>query len=449
MKKLYPLLFHLVVLLSTNSLFAQNKKPAYLRFYRNDKILCNSLNFDIQLNKIDVFTLRPTLKSPGALEYAIYSTGRLNIAVKNWMNDWTSTTALQIEPGEIYYIKIDCFLGGIMLSTNKANGQYDWPVVSMLNLTSLAEDPANPLIQPAEGAVVSNVQQVVRVDTIRQVVYVNQEKKYSYQPFSDVDLNVPYGAPANELQFALIIGNEDYKNYQPDLAAESNVPFARNDACAFKEYAIKTLGIPEKNITLLLDGTYGQISQGLTKMNLLAKNTNGKASFVFYYAGHGMPDEITKEPYLVPVDISGANISNALKLKEVYAKLTEFPSERVCVFLDACFTGGARAEGLIAGRGISIKPKEQLLKGNIVVFNSSSGNQSSMAYSDQKHGLFTYYLLKKLQESKGDIGLKEFSTSLKEKVGLESLIINNKEQNPQTQTSAEASAKWEKWKFIK
>lgn len=430
----------------------QNKKPAHLCFYRSDKMLCNKLNFDLQLNKIDIFTLKPTLKKNSALEYFMYSEGRLNITVRNWMNDWVSNIALNVVPGETYYIKIDCAIGGIYLSTNKANGEIEWPQIAQTNLSSLYEDPNTPIItKDTEAAVYTsqNSIQITKVDTVKQIVYVNKEQRYSFTPQCDVDIDIPNVAMANDMAFAVIIGNEDYKSFQPDLGAESNVDFARNDASAFKEYAIKVLGIPEKNITFLLDATYGQISQALTKMNLIAKNTSGKASITFFYAGHGMPDEVNKEPYLVPVDISGANISHGVKLKDVYSKLSEFPTERVCIFMDACFTGGARGEGLVAGRSISIKPKEQLLKGNMVVFSSSSGNQSSLSYPAKKHGLYTYYLLKKLQETGGELTLKDLSFYLKEKVGLESLIINNKEQNPQTNTSAEVATKWEKWKMVK
>lgn len=437
------LFFNLIV----NYNFSQKKEPAYLRFYRNGKMLCNSFNFNIQLNKIDVHTLKPAISKIQALEYQMFSEGRINVSVSNWMNDWNSTTVLNVEAGKTYYVKIDCTISGIYLSTNQTMGEKEWVHASKNYLESVAEDPKKPIVEQTE----IELSAPVRTDTIKKIVYVNsyQSNKYVYQPFADIDFNIPSDQPINESAYALIIGNEDYVSFQPDLKSEMNVDFARNDASAFKEYAGKSLGIPEKNITVILDGTYGQINQAISRMNLIAKNTGGKGQFVFYYAGHGMPDEVTKEPYLIPVDISGSNISSAIKLKDVYTKLTEFPSEKVLVFLDACFTGGARGEGLVAGRGISIKPKEELLKGNIVVFSSSSGSQSSLSYPDKKHGVYSYFLLKKLQESKADITLKDLSDYLKEKVSLETIIINNKEQNPQINYSSSISDKWVKWKLAK
>jgi hypothetical protein len=289
---------------------------------------------------------------------------------------------------------------------------------------------------------------VGRTDTVKQIVYVNTGSKgsYQYEKLSDVDKNIPKNSVSNPYRFALIIGNEDYTSRQVDLKTESNVEFARNDASAFKEYCLNTLGLPEKNITFLLDATAGQITQGISKLKLLSKASSGKSQLIVFYAGHGLPDEKTKEPYLIPVDVNGSNVTAGIKLQDLYNSLTEFPSERIMVFLDACFTGGGRNAGLVASRGVKIMPKEDVLKGNLVVFSSSSGEQSSLPYADQKHGMFTYYLLKKLQETKGDVTYSDLSKFLDEKVSIESLLVNSKEQNPVVNTSQTVSATWKMWK---
>ncbi|RPH33315.1 MAG: caspase family protein [Bacteroidales bacterium] len=264
---------------------------------------------------------------------------------------------------------------------------------------------------------------------------------------SDVDIDIPAVARQNPDRFALIIGNEDYSSKQKEIKTEINVDFARNDAASFKEYAIKVLGIPEQNITYLLDATLGEMSQGIDKMNKIIKVTDGTADVFFYYAGHGLPDENTKEAYLIPVDVNGTNLNYAINLKSVYSKLTEFPSQRVTVFLDACFSGGARNQGLLSARGVKVKPKEESLKGKLVVFTASSGEQSSLPYKAKNHGLFTYYLLKKLQETKGETTYKELSDYLNKTIKLNSILANDKEQLPQTSTSAEIQNEWMNWKI--
>ncbi|MCK4663816.1 MAG: caspase family protein [Bacteroidales bacterium] len=251
----------------------------------------------------------------------------------------------------------------------------------------------------------------------------------------------------NPYRFALIIGNEDYSSYQTDLESESDVDFAKKDAKAFKDVACNILGVPDENIIYLENARYIEMRRALKKMNLYAKNTYGKGEFYFFYAGHGFPDEKTKDPYLVPVDGSGSDLEfSAIKLKDVYNNLTEFPTKRVTVFLDACFSGGARNQGLIAARGVKIKPNEEVLKTNLIVFAASSGNQSSLPYKEKQHGMFSYYLIKKLKESKGNISYKELSDYVKEQVGLKSIMVNNKEQNPQTNVSPSVQSVWGNWK---
>ncbi len=288
-------------------------------------------------------------------------------------------------------------------------------------------------------------------DTViqREVVYVEKEgAEYQFERFSDVDKNIPVNKKKDPSRFALIIGNEDYATHQVDLSSEIDVDFARNDASAFKMYALKLLGIPEDNIIFLLDATTGQMNQAISKMNLIIKNTRGRAEVFVYYAGHGLPDEETRTPFLMPVDVSGRNAADGIPLQTLYDKLTEFPSRRVTVFIDACFSGGARNQGLIAARGVKVIPKASKYKGNLISFTSSSGNQSSLPLSAQKHGLFTYYLLKKLKESRGEIQYGALSNYLSDKISLQSVLRNDKEQTPNTYTSSSIHEEWKSWNFL-
>jgi len=197
----------------------------------------------------------------------------------------------------------------------------------------------------------------------------------------------------------------------------------------------------------LLDATTSQINQSLNKLNLIIKTTKGNSEIFFYYAGHGLPDEQTKDAYIIPVDVNGSNPNEGVKLNDIYKKLTEYPSKRITVFLDACFSGGARNQNLNLTRGVKIKPKEALLNGNIIIFSSSTGEQSSNSYNEKNHGLFTYFLLKKIKESKGNINYNDLFEYLSEKVPLQSILVNNKEQNPQISFSKDLNESWGKTKL--
>ena len=65
-------------------------------------------------------------------------------------------------------------------------------------------------------------------------------------------------------------------------------------------------------------------------------------------------------------------ITAAIKLEDIYKKLAESGAGRVTVFLDACFSGGARDAGLIAARSVKVKAKENLVTGNVVVLRQAA-----------------------------------------------------------------------------
>ena len=265
---------------------------------------------------------------------------------------------------------------------------------------------------------------------------------------SDVDRNIPTTGKSKPMTFALVIGNEDYSTYQSGLSTESNVDFAVRDAQIFKQYLVKTMGVPERNVILLENATSGKMNQSIAKLVTLASKTNGQAELIFYYAGHGLPHEQTKEPYLVPVDVTGNGLEyGGIKITDLYAQLNEYPTKRVSVFMDACFTGGARNQGLVAARGVRVKAKSEEPMGNLVVFSASSGEQSSLPYKDKGHGIFTYFLLKKLQESEGEVTYSELADYVKKNVSLNSVLINSKEQDPQTNVSPGVVESWGGWKL--
>ncbi|MBU2652190.1 MAG: S46 family peptidase [Bacteroidetes bacterium] len=262
---------------------------------------------------------------------------------------------------------------------------------------------------------------------------------------SYIDKDIPRNTVKRENRLALIIGNEDYTSYQRTLSSEVNVTHAVNDAKIFREYVTSTLGVEERNVFLLTNATTGLIYQKIDQVTKILEKLGENGELIFYYAGHGQPDEITKVPYLLPVDVSASNLATAISLNELYEKLSSTNARKITIFLDACFSGGGRNSGLLAARGVKVKPKENIIRGNMVVFAASSGDQSALPYDEMNHGMFTYFLLKKLKETKGEVTYKELADYLQYNVSLESLRINNKEQDPQINISVDINTIWENW----
>ena len=258
---------------------------------------------------------------------------------------------------------------------------------------------------------------------------------------SDVDKDIPSGLPTNTKKYALIIGCEDYTKYQTGLDKEVNVDFAANDAKVFAEYAEKTLGFPKDQINTLIDATGAQIKQAIARLIKSIEIEKGQAEVVFYYSGHGLPDEETKQPFLIPVDVNGNNPKDGISLVSLYADLIKFESKKVTVVLDACFSGGARNKELVALKGVKVKPRIDAVPGNILVLSSSKGNESSAVYKEKQHGYFTYFLLKNLKEYHGKQAFGLSYDLIKYNVSKEVIKIN-KTQTPDVMPSAIIGENW-------
>ena len=267
-------------------------------------------------------------------------------------------------------------------------------------------------------------------------------------PVKGLDLSrkinvAPVTGAINDKTVAVIICNEEYEMAE-------NVDNATNDGLAFKEYCIKTLGIPSRNIKYGENLSFGKMRKNINDALDLAGLFNDEAKLIVYYAGHGIPDNKTKDAFLMPVDADGTDTDICLSLKGLYDKLNASDLKQCVVFLDACFSGEQRDGSMIvAARGVKIKPKEAEPQGKTVVFSATSGNETAFSYKQENHGLFTYYLLDKLQSSKGKASLGELAEHLKEKLSIASRQINNMPQTPTVSVAAGVSDNWKSLKLNK
>lgn len=257
---------------------------------------------------------------------------------------------------------------------------------------------------------------------------------------SDVDIDIPTIGMSNLNTFVVIIANEDYKSV-------ASVPFALNDGRVFAKYCQRTLGVPSANIKVHENATYNDLRLAVAWLKNVCEKYEGEASVIFYYAGHGIPDASDKSAYLLPVDGDGRYVATGYKLDELYDKLGAMPTKSVTVLLDACFSGANRDGKMLASeRGVALKSRPGAPKGNMVVFSAAQGDETALPNEDEGHGMFTYYLLKKLQETQGNITLKDLSSYVIREVGKKS-AVSNKPQTPTVTPSASVADTWQSWKL--
>ena len=255
---------------------------------------------------------------------------------------------------------------------------------------------------------------------------------------SAVDLQIPTTKSSNDNTFVVIIANEDYKTVAP-------VPFALNDGRILAKYCQRTLGIPASNIKVHENATYNDIRLAIAWLKNVCDKYEGEASVLFYYAGHGIPDASDKSAYLLPVDGDGRYVATGYKLDELYQKLGAMPAKSITVLLDACFSGANRDGKMLASeRGVALRSKSGVPQGNMVVFSAAQGDETALPNEEEGHGMFTYFLLKKLQDTKGDVNLQDLSQYVIREVGRKS-AVTNKPQTPSITPSSSLGTSWQKW----
>lgn len=259
---------------------------------------------------------------------------------------------------------------------------------------------------------------------------------------SDVDVDIPQVSKANPNTVALIIANEKYSNVP-------QVDYATHDGDIFRQYCIKTLGIPESNVRFINNATFGQTLGAIDNLSSLVKSMDNP-DVIVYYAGHGIPDDATKDAFLLPVDGTPGLTATSLSLDKFYKELGELPAGKVTLFLDACFSGGTRnGAPMSSTRAVAIAPKAAAPKGNMFILSATSAQETAMPYAEKAHGMFTYFLLKKLRESKGNCSLEELSDYVISNVRLESNRVNKKQQTPTVSRSGSMIDGWKKEKLRK
>lgn len=261
---------------------------------------------------------------------------------------------------------------------------------------------------------------------------------------SDIDMNIPRSSMSRENTFCLIVANEKYANQDTP-----NVKYAAQDGKTFEEYCLRTLGLPRENIRFAVNAKYLEMKEMLKWFGEVADVYGKDANFIVYYAGHGVPDE-KGNCKLIPADVSINDVNNGYSLKEIYTSLGKLPLNSALVLIDACFSGNDRQNVAALDethRGIAPVVKQEAVTGNVVVLTAASGTETALAYEEQAHGLFSYFIMKKLQDTKGEVSYGELYDYVKKNVMRKSVVAKGKKQTPCVTVSPKMQNTWKNIKF--
>ena len=229
--------------------------------------------------------------------------------------------------------------------------------------------------------------------TNKEIITLERNEKEQTKALSFAKLNpLKLKGKKNKNALALIVGIADYER------TDAPAIYADKDAQYFHDYASLKMGIPETNITTMVNADAEQVDVLLAVKNWLSRAVKQNQSDVYiFFAGHGLASQDGEKMYLLPFDGRPRLLDDtAIARERLFTDIAGANPRSVTVFLDTCYSGGTRNEKktLVASlRPIIITAKEQSVPDNFTILSAAKGNQTSQSLEEVKHGLFSYYMM--------------------------------------------------------
>ena len=193
-------------------------------------------------------------------------------------------------------------------------------------------------------------------------------------------------------RFAIVIGNDDYKN----------VPKLENAVGDAKAIS----GLLSRLGYVVL--TFNNLNEKEFKRSLrqFKQRLKGGEEVVFFFAGHGV--QIGSANYLLPTDVGSDNEEQirdeGIPLQRVLDDFSESKVKFSLAMVDACRDNPFKSTGRsIGGRGLAAT---SAATGQMIIFSAGTGQQAldRLGNNDKaRNGLFTRVLIEKVSQSKEPI----------------------------------------------
>ncbi|MEI6883528.1 MAG: caspase family protein [Bacteroidota bacterium] len=292
-------------------------------------------------------------------------------------------------------------------------------------------------VELADDKVYANATRIIADTLISRIYYYMNGKALTlsskpgeFEVLCDADKDIPSNSHERKNTYVLIIVNDSYSPMQMARCFSDSADYHSRDARVFREYAIQTLGIPAENVRMIFNTKSFEMRREIIRLASYSRGIDGNADLILYYAGYGLIDEKTLDPYILPTDVENDDPKFIVRVSDLYKMLQEDASRRITIILEASF----RFDVLKPAQGKSKISKITLRYPNVPanVFLMAAATPGTQAWSDPGagHGLFTLSLLKKLKESQGKASLKELSDFIIKDVRATSVRMSFKEQVP-------------------
>lgn len=191
----------------------------------------------------------------------------------------------------------------------------------------------------------------------------------------------------------------------------ANLSFAAKDASEFFDLFTTNIGnIGYKKLLIDSEATLSQIRTALGQELQLAIE-DGDA-FFFLYSGHGVVAEDENDGtkashYLVPFDATFDYVNTCIPVSYLKNVFDKIPSCANLIFIDSCFSGAVtkNSKGLpIPNKKLfqQVKTFSNTLSGvGRLTFTASKDDEEAIEDLELQNGLFTHFLLKELQNDRG------------------------------------------------
>jgi caspase domain-containing protein len=202
---------------------------------------------------------------------------------------------------------------------------------------------------------------------------------------------------------AVVIGISAYAKVRP-------LSYARGDAIAFRDYLRDDLGVPAKNLHLLVDqqATLPRIKRLLGRT--LPRAVGKHDTVLVYFSGHGGREADAAAPegqaaYLYPVGADEQDlIATAYPMEDLERSFRRIQAQRLVFLADSCYSGSARDPKAAAQAKGGARFLQLLTKGKgRVILSACQADQVAQESKRFKRGLFTHYLLEGLKGGRADV----------------------------------------------